>query len=356
MFAERTAAALAQLERSQQSGGYLTTVVFADGSFWEHTRQAGSGVYFATPPHLLAIGWEDERSQSFPCPDYRSALGSELYASYQAILTFVETSYPHEHPDRARQFLPDNYEEPVRRLLIKQDCQMAIRMILYCLSQQRQEQHKQQQQLKEIKFIHSQLYNMRIRIEECKSRLNHARKQDEEQQLYHEKLARAMHMHVLTKQYEHGPASASVISEIRSLSSEIQALQHKLATQFPRDMSTGLSCASLHDLFATQSPDTVIDSSHGKFKIHMRDIQEHLPLLENILSLIHLNLFDVRWEYVKSHQMIPAAPKQTDESDDSDVSVESDEAVRTFNHADKFGNDQADKLAKDGSRMCSPIE
>jgi len=379
------------LRKSQQSGGYIITTVYVDGSFWELTGQAGSGVYFAVSRQLELAGYIEKRSQSFPCPEYRSSLGAELYASYMAILLYMENPQPHEDIDRSCKFLPLDYIEPRRRLEIRQDCQKAIRMIIYCVRRQKQFQFEQQQLSKMIRDYHVDIYRIKEYIKTISNDINiqNARIQDKQ------KLEWSIAMG--TKQNNHnnmniiGFHENIIRQEIKQCQNKIVNLENQLkekciSAQKKNNDNNNNNCSSFSmgltrprlshvfaNDFATMTLQTIVDDSHTKFKITLQDIFDHIQLLENITSLAYMGgMFEVQWKYVKAHQQANTVQNKKkgdveEENidyentclmmdDEDDNNNNSKTSLSWFDNEDKHGNDMADALAKDGSSQCSKID
>jgi hypothetical protein len=354
MFAQRAEELNACLCCSRQSGGVLCTTVYVDGSYWEKTRQAGSGVYFATPAHLTERGWIDVRSGSFACPDYRSALGAELFASYQALLLYVEESYPHERVDRsAAWWRGPAYEEPTRLLVIRQDCQKAIRMIRFCLAEQNHDRFQRQQYERDLKLLHRRIAGCREELSRLQRELTCAQELDLQTHAHASAWARSMGV-VPPPSYtsaKEGSRSQAVQSRRAATQQELERCESELKTRFAESYTCSNVSTPLARLFAARSPAAVVDASHARYSITMADLFEHLPLLECIVSIVHMHLFEVRWEYVKGHQARPSAGADDDMGDVPAASV----PQHTYSRADHRGNDCADGLAKEGSRKCNPV-
>jgi len=324
------------LESSTQSGGYLTTTVYVDGSYWKDSRQAGAGVYFQTPEHLVNIGFHDNRTSAFPCPIYRSSIGAELFASYMALYLYIEHPYPHEQIDRSVRFLDKDYSEPLRRLVIKQDCQKAIRMILYCLERQRKYQNGQKRISKDLRLLNTEKYKLGLSY---KTHNNNSGPLDQPYTCKVQMLDKSIHS-ILTANCR---SSNSTTPQSESLI--IGAVPTKLCYIFEKEWNN--------------KENVIIDDTHDKFQITMQDIYDHLPLLEQITSLFNLcsEMFEVYWLYVKAHQVANSNSNSNSTCDNNNNSNDNIDDVVDDNGAkerDRFGNDMADALAKEGSSHCTP--
>ncbi len=297
------------------------TYVFVDGSYWEQTQQAGAGVYFEVESSSDCLA---RVSNSFACPDYRSATGAELFASSQALALFCE------HRNSINNVL-----------IIKQDCMKAIRMVRLCLNRQHQHQLQQKRYFQESKIIHASIRHLDAKITTLLSQTHEAMQQDQLERDRHEEFARAMRIEtrkirvIKTKEIS-GTNTDYLNHQIHHCRAEIERLK-SILLKHPDQCTTGLIPSSLNVVFADillLNSNVILDSEHDKFVIESADIIEHLPILQNIVGLMHYCLcigVHVRWEYVKAHQT-------------------NEEAI---NDHDRIGNNIADCLAKDGSRLCS---
>jgi hypothetical protein len=240
-------------------------------------------------------------------------------------------------------------------LLIKQDCQKAIRMIRYCLAEQNNDRFKRQQEDREIKSLHRRIAYFREELQALQQDLIVAQVQDQQVHAQASAWASSMNITVSANSSARFSRAQAVQARIAQKQQEIQKCELELA-RFPKSYTCSYISTPLARLFADRSREAVVDASHEQYNITIADILDHLPLLESIVAFIHMHMFEVRWEYVKGHQTALSTCDRMQDNEDDDASSPQQQQQHKYSQADHRGNDSADALAKEGSRQCSVLE